>query len=107
MELLEETQEKRVLLLEWRRKNEKKKREDKRYRERRDRSAEEIKESEDVGENRIENETWRFMSKESGEEFWKQINKVLKGEGIPADWNKALYTKRKRERLKITEKSHW
>lgn len=42
------------------------------------------------GENGIENEAWRYMSKEIGEELWKLINKIWKGEGIPKDWNRGI-----------------
>ncbi|XP_011862183.1 PREDICTED: putative golgin subfamily A member 6-like protein 6, partial [Vollenhovia emeryi] len=41
-----------------------------------------------TGEDGIENEAWRFMQKEMGEEFLKLINRIWKGEGIPGDWNK-------------------
>lgn len=49
-----------------------------------------LKKAKAPGEDGIENEAWRFMSKEMGEEFWKMINRVWKGEGIPLDWNKGL-----------------
>jgi len=49
-----------------------------------------LKRAKAPGENGIENEAWRYMSKDLGEEFWKLINKVWKGEGIPGDWNKGV-----------------
>lgn len=44
------------------------------------------------------------MSKEVGEEFWKLINRIWKGEGIPGDLNKGMinpiYKRGKRDELK-------
>ena len=42
------------------------------------------------GEDGIENEAWKFMSEEIGEEFWKLINKIWKGGGLPRDWNRGV-----------------
>ncbi|XP_039302912.1 uncharacterized protein LOC120357160 [Solenopsis invicta] len=42
------------------------------------------------GEDGIENEAWKFMSVEIGEEFWKLINKIWKGGGLPRDWNRGV-----------------
>ena len=34
----------------------------------------------------IENEAWRLMPKEIGEELVRLINKLWKGDGIPKEW---------------------
>lgn len=49
-----------------------------------------LKRAKAPGEDGTENEAWRFMSQELGEEFWKLINRIWKGEGIPEDWNKGI-----------------
>lgn len=41
-------------------------------------------------ENSIENETWRLMPKEIGEEFWKLINKIWKEGKLPEDWKRGV-----------------
>ena len=41
-----------------------------------------LKKAKTLGEDEIENEAWRFMSKKIGEEFWKMTNRVWKGEEI-------------------------
>lgn len=49
-----------------------------------------LKRAKAPGEDGIENKAWRFMPKEIGEEFWKLINRVWKGEGIPGEWNNGM-----------------
>lgn len=49
-----------------------------------------LKRAKTPGEDGIENEAWRFMSQEIGEELWKLINGIWKREGIPEDWYKGI-----------------
>jgi len=73
-----------------------KNRRDREYNEKGDRNAEGTKKNKNTRRN--ENETWKFMPKEIGEEFWKLINGIWKEEGIPEDWNKGLARFIKEER---------
>ena len=57
-----------------------------------------LKKAKTPGEDEIENEAWRFTSKEIGKEFWKIINRIWKGEGISSDWNKGLICLTKRRK---------
>lgn len=41
-----------------------------------------LKREETPGENEIENEAWKLMSKEIGEVLWKLMNKIWKEGGI-------------------------
>ena len=45
-----------------------------------------LKRSKAPGENGIDNETWRLMPAEIGEEFLRLLNKVWGGEGLPKEW---------------------
>lgn len=42
------------------------------------------------GEYGIENEAWKYISKEMGEALWKLIRNIWKSEGIPEDWNREI-----------------
>lgn len=63
-----------------------------------------LKKAKATEEDGIENEAWRFMQKDVGEEFVKLIDKIWKGEKIPEDWNKGMispiFKKEKRNDLK-------
>lgn len=49
-----------------------------------------LKMDEATGKDGIENEAWRFIQKDVGEEFLKLINRIWKGKGILGDWNKDM-----------------
>lgn len=42
------------------------------------------------GKDGIENEAWRYMSKEVGEVFWKLINNIWRKGKVPEEWNKGI-----------------
>ncbi|XP_011637362.1 trichohyalin-like [Pogonomyrmex barbatus] len=64
----------------------------------------ELKKRKAPGENEIENEAWRLMSKEIGETFVMLLNKIWKGEGIPQEWNNGLISPiyKRREKNEVT-----
>lgn len=49
-----------------------------------------LKKAKAPGEDGIQNEAWKHMSIEIGEEYWKLINRIWRGEGIPEDWKKGM-----------------
>lgn len=63
-----------------------------------------LKNAKAPGEDGIENEAWKFMAEEIGEEFWKLINKIWKGGELPRDWSRGvispIYKKGEKSKIK-------
>ncbi|XP_050471575.1 golgin subfamily A member 6-like protein 22 [Bombus huntii] len=49
-----------------------------------------LKEKESTGQDGLENEVWKYASKEVGEALWVMLGKIWNGNGIPEDWRKGV-----------------
>lgn len=68
-----------------------------------------LKRAKALGKDEIENEAWRFMSQEIGEELWKLINRIWKGEGtrrLEQRNNQPDIQERREELAKKLQKDH-
>lgn len=49
-----------------------------------------LKKAKASGEDEIENEVWKLMPMEIGEELLKLLNKIWRGGGLPRDWRRGI-----------------
>ncbi|XP_050585091.1 uncharacterized protein LOC126919653 [Bombus affinis] len=59
-----------------------------------------------TGEDRLENEVWKYAPKEVGEALWKLLRKIWNGERIPEEWEKGVICPIYKKGDKRTAKSY-